>query len=617
MKPYLDDDELYLFNTGKSAYAYLALGCHRVILPDGSAAFRFAVWAPDARAVSVVGTFNEWGRRTDEMTPCKTSGVWQAHVAAARHGDLYKFAIVTKKGELILKADPYAFFSELRPGTASVVWAPAPFAWTDGAHMQTLRAPARSPYEAPMSIYEVHLGSWRAGLDYERLAAELVDYVVDMGYTHVELMPLCEYPLDDSWGYQVTGYYSITSRYGTPEQFKLLVNAFHRAGIGVLLDWVPAHFTRDAHGLRRFDGSALYEHPDPRLGEQPQWGTMLFNLEKSEVVSFLVSNAVFFCNEFHIDGLRVDAVSCMLYLDYGRRPGEWLPNREGGHENLAAIEFFRTLSQALNRECPGALLIAEESTAFPLVSAPPEDGGLGFHFKWNMGWMNDTLSYAKLAGAARRFHHDRLTFSMCYAFSENFILPFSHDEVVHMKNSLIGRFQGSYDEMFAQLRLFYMYQYAHPGKKLLFMGGEFGQFSEWNFRRSLDWMLLDFPQHAALREFVRALNRVYRETPALYEQDGGWEGFEWRSVDDAASSVLAFCRRDAQGRELLCVFNFSAAPREAYPIRLPYRPRLRRVMSSMEGAEKPVPIEPHAGGSIVRIPLAPYEAVWYKIEILS
>ncbi len=616
MNPYLDDNELYLFNTGKSAYAYRALGCHRVAMPEGYEAFRFAVWAPDARAVSVVGSFNGWNPRADPMTPCGTTGVWQAHVGIARHGNLYKYAIMTKKGELIYKADPYAFFSEPRPETASVVWDPIPFKWTDDAHMAARRHPARPPREAPMSIYEVHLGSWREGRDYAQLAAELVDYVADLGYTHVEFMPVCEYPLDDSWGYQVTGYYAVTSRYGTPEQFKLLVNAFHRAGIGVLLDWVPAHFTKDAHGLRRFDGSALYEHPDPRRGEQPDWGTMLFDLEKSEVRSFLISNAVYFFKEFHIDGLRVDAVSCMLYLDYGRREGEWVPNAEGGHENLAAVEFFRALSRAVGRECPGSLLIAEESTAFPLVTAPPEDGGLGFNFKWNMGWMNDTLSYCKLDSYFRKFNHDKLTFSMCYAFSENYILPFSHDEVVHMKNSLIGRFPGTYDEMFAQLRLLYMYQYAHPGKKLLFMGGEFGQFAEWNFRRSLDWMLLDFPQHAALREFVKALNLFYKSEPALYERDDGWEGFEWRSADDSAHSVLAFCRRDDAGRELLCIFNFTPVPHGAYPIRLPYRAKLRRAMSSVEGPEAPVSVAEDAGGCTARIPLAGYEAAWYKIDLL-
>lgn len=618
MGAYLDDNELYLFNEGKNCYSYLSLGCHRVKMPEGYYAFRFAVWAPEARAVSVVGSFNEWNIYADEMKPCGTTGVWQAHVGEdiAHHGDIYKFAILTRTGEMIYKADPFAFYSEKRPETASVIWAPEhDFIWTDDVHMRRRKAPQRPVHEAPMSIYEVHLGSWKAGLDYEQLAAELVDYVVDMGYTHIELMPVSEYPLDDSWGYQVTGYYSITSRYGTPDGFKCLVNACHRAGIGVLLDWVPAHFTRDAHGLRRFDGSALYESADPRRGEQPQWGTMLFNFERSEVRSFLMSNAVYFLKEFHIDGLRVDAVSCILYLDYGKQDGEWTPNDQGGRENLAAIDFFRELSGCVGRECPGAMLIAEESTAFPLVTAPPEDGGLGFNFKWNMGWMNDTLAYCKLDSYFRKFNHEKLTFSMCYAFSENYILPFSHDEVVHLKNSLIGRFPGTYDEMFAQLRLIYMYQYAHPGKKLLFMGGEFGQFSEWNFRQSLDWMLLEYSHHAALREFVKALNRFYTHEPALYERDDGWVGFEWRAVDDAAHSVLAFDRRDASGRELLCVFNFTPVAHGAYPVELPYKARFSRAMSSIEGPEKRIETRNGENGCTALIPLGPYEAAYYFTDI--
>lgn len=608
---YLDEVALYLFNEGKSAYAYRALGCHSVCTEDGYDAFRFAVWAPNARAVSVVGSFNGWNPEADPMEPCGTTGVWQACIGIAHIGDTYKYAIQTKEGRLIYKADPFAFYSQNRPETASIVWDIGGYEWRDTAHMEARGQ--YDPHQSPMSIYEVHLGSWRAGLDYEALAFELVNYLVDMGYTHVELMPLCEYPLDDSWGYQITGYYSITARYGTPQQFKALVDACHRAGIGVILDWVPAHFTRDAHGLRRFDGTALYEHPDPRRGEQPQWGTMLFNLERSEVQSFLISNAVFFLKEYHIDALRVDAVSCMLYLDYGR-DGDYLPNRFGGNENLAAVDFFTRLSKAVHRECPGALLIAEESTAFPHVSAPVEEGGLGFDFKWNMGWMNDTLSYCKLDSLFRRYHHDKLTFSMCYAFSEHYILPFSHDEVVHMKNSLIGRLPGTYDEMFQQLRLLYMYQYAHPGKKLLFMGGEFGQFAEWDFRASLDWHLLDYPRHAAIREFVKALNRFYRNSPALYARDDGWEGFEWRSVDDSAHSVIAFSRFGPEG-ELLCCFNFTPVAHRPYSVRLPFAATLTRVMSSLEqpspGVLSTVPEE--SGEYRAEIPLGPYEAVYYRL----
>ncbi len=616
MGVYLDETELYLFNEGKSAYAYRALGCHKVRMSAGYEAFRFAVWAPDARAVSVVGSFNGWDIHADPMKPCGSTGVWQAHIGLAHQGDLYKFAIVTRTGEVIYKCDPYAFFSQHRPETASVVWELSGYQWNDRAHMEARRTNRERLYGSPMSIYEVHLGSWRAGLSYQQLAHELVDYVVDMGYTHIELMPVSEYPLDDSWGYQVTGYYSITSRYGTPQQFMALVDACHQAGVGVILDWVPAHFTKDAHGLRRFDGSALYEHPDPRRGEQPQWGTLLFNLERSEVRSFLLSNAIYLLREFHIDGLRVDAVSCMLYLDYGRENGDYLPNRYGGKENLAAIDFFRQLSAAVERECPGALLIAEESTAFPLVTAPPEEDGLGFHFKWNMGWMNDTLSYMKLDSFFRKFNHEKLTFSMCYAFSEHYILPLSHDEVVHMKNSLIGRMPGTYDEMFAQLRLLYLYQYAHPGKKLLFMGGEFGQFTEWNFKTALDWMLLDYPHHAALREFVKALNRFYRRCRPLWECDCGWQGFEWRVVDDAAHSVIAFCRRDKAGNELLCAFNFTPVPHDGYPVRLPYRCTLRRVMSTLEGPAKPVEVQAEQDGSLALLPLGPYEGACYEVTIM-
>ncbi len=615
MNAYLDEVALYLFNEGKSAYAYRALGCHRVQAKEGYDAFRFAVWAPNARAVSVVGSFNGWDAAADPMERCGTTGVWQACIGIAHIGDTYKYAITTEEGRLIYKADPFAFYSQPRPETASVIWDIDDYTWRDAAHMEARGE--HDPHQSPMSIYEVHLGSWRAGLDYEALAYELVNYLVDMGYTHVELMPLCEYPLDDSWGYQITGYYSITSRYGTPQQFKALVDACHRAGIGVILDWVPAHFTRDAHGLRRFDGTPLFEHADPRRGEQPQWGTMLFNLERSEVQSFLISNAIFFLKEYHIDALRVDAVSCMLYLDYGRE-GDYLPNRFGGNENLAAISFFSRLSEAVHRECPGALLIAEESTAFPRVSAPVKEGGLGFDFKWNMGWMNDTLSYCKLDSLFRRYHHDKLTFSMCYAFSEHYILPFSHDEVVHMKNSLIGRFPGTYDEMFQQLRLLYMYQYAHPGKKLLFMGGEFGQFAEWNFRSSLDWHLLGYAPHAAMREFVKALNRVYRSTPALYARDDGWDGFEWRSVDDSIHSIIAFSRFGPEG-ELLCCFNFTPVAHRPYPVRLPFSAALTRVMSSNETPSPGVlSTAAETDGSFrADIPLGPYEAVYYRVVQLQ
>ena len=561
---YLDEVALYLFNEGKSAYAYRALGCHSVCTEDGYDAFRFAVWAPNARAVSVVGSFNGWNPEADPMEPCGTTGVWQACIGIAHIGDTYKYAIQTKEGRLIYKADPFAFYSQNRPETASIVWDIGGYEWRDTAHMEARGQ--YDPHQSPMSIYEVHLGSWRAGLDYEALAFELVNYLVDMGYTHVELMPLCEYPLDDSWGYQITGYYSITARYGTPQQFKALVDACHRAGIGVILDWVPAHFTRDAHGLRRFDGTALYEHPDPRRGEQPQWGTMLFNLERSEVQSFLISNAVFFLKEYHIDALRVDAVSCMLYLDYGR-DGDYLPNRFGGNENLAAVDFFTRLSKTVHRECPGALLIAEESTAFPHVSAPVEKGGLGFDFKWNMGWMNDTLRYISKDPVHRKYHHGMLTFGLLYAFNENFILPISHDEVVHGKGSMLAKMPGDEWQKFANLRAYYGFMFTHPGKKLLFMGNEFGQDWEWNAEESLRWHLLQYPMYKGMQNCVRDLNLMYKGNPALYEVDFDYRGFEWIEHSNADDSVISYVRKGTQpGDYLIVICNFTPVVRRDYRV---------------------------------------------------
>lgn len=614
MGTYLDQTELYLFNEGKSAYAYRALGCHRVTMEDGGAAYRFAVWAPNALSVSVVGSFNNWDVNANIMEPCFTTGVWQAHIRNACAGDLYKFAIYTADEQLIFKADPFAFYSQMRPDTASVIWDNDSYAWHDESYMRHRPYRGANIHTSPVSIYEVHLGSWRKGLDYAALAEQLADYVEEMGYTHVELMPLSEYPLDDSWGYQTTGYYSATSRYGDPDGLKALIDAFHSRGIGVILDWVAAHFTKDAHGLRLFDGTALYEHADPRRSEQPQWGTLQFNFERSEVISFLVSNAVFWLNEYHIDGLRTDAVSCMLYLDFGKEGKQFLPNKFGGRENLAAIEFFKTLSTAVKRESPGALLIAEESTAFDGVTRDTNKGGLGFDFKWNMGWMNDVLSYMKQDSVYRKYSHEKLTFPMIYAFSEHFILPLSHDEVVHLKNSLIGRMKGSYEEMFMQLRQLYMLQYAMPGKKLLFMGGEFGQFAEWNFKTSIDWMLLDYEHHAALREFVKALNMTYRANSPLFEIDDSWDGFEWRQADDAAHSIIAFSRMDAEGDELLCVFNFTPVDHGAYPIHMPYRCTLERVMSSIERDEPIIPAEDEGDGCVLLIELKGYEAAYYRVK---
>lgn len=612
MATYLDETALYLWGEGTNAYAYRDLGCHRVIL-DGYEVFRFAVWAPNAYAVSVVGDFNGWNTTADPMHPCGSSGVWECHIGIVHPGDVYKFAIQCEDGRLLYKADPFAFFSECRPGTASIVWEIDDYPWQDRAHMQRRRE--RKPAEEPMSIYEVHLGSWKQGLGYAALAEQLVCYCVQMGYTHIELMPLSEYPLDDSWGYQVTGYYAITSRYGTPQDFQYFVDCAHKAGLSVILDWVPAHFTKDDHGLRAFDGTPLFEHPDPRRSEQPQWGTLLFDYGRTQVQSFLISNAVFLFQEYHIDALRVDAVSCMLYLDYGRDDGNWLPNQYGGRENLHAIAFLQKLSATVARECPGALLIAEESTAFPYVTRRPEEGGLGFDFKWNMGWMNDTLRYMATDSLYRRYHHDKLTFSMCYAFAEQHILPFSHDEVVHGKRSLMGRMPGSYADGFRQLRLLFMYQFAHPGKKLCFMGCEFGQFIEWNFRSSLDWLLLSYPAHSDLQCFIRELNCFYAKTPALWALDQSWAGFQWLCVDDAQNSVLAFLRVDRAGNELLCAFNFSGVDLPVYRVPMPHPARLSRILSSVDFRElKDLQTEEDKAGYYVELSFSSFEAGYYSIE---
>ncbi len=621
---YLDDTELYYFNEGISTAAYKSLGAHRVER-DGQPVWRFAVWAPNARAVSVIGSFNGWNSYENPMHPVGSTGVWQAHIPSARQGDLYKYAITEPGGGMGYKADPYAVRSELRPGTASMVWEIAQYDWHDEGYMKTLDAHP-DPFVRPMNIYEVHLGSWKDGVDtYQMLAQDLIDYVADMGYTHIELMPIMEYPLDMSWGYQVIGYYSVTSRYGTPEDLKYFVDRAHQKGLGVLLDWVPAHFPRDAHGLRMFDGTALYEHPDPRRGEQPQWGTMLFDYGRSQVQSFLLSNAFYWLKEYHIDGLRVDAVSCMLYLDYGKQDGQWLPNIHGGRENLEAVEFLRRVSSLVGKELQNKLLIAEESTAFPLVTAPPEAGGLGFHFKWNMGWMNDMLTYMGMDSIYRKWHHDKLTFALHYAFSENFILPFSHDEVVHGKHSMLDKMQGDYWRKFAQARLTYAYQFAHPGKKLNFMGNEFGQFIEWDYSKGLDWLLLDYPAHAQLHGFIKALNHLYRAEPALYERDTGWSGFEWAAVNDSIHSVAAFLRRGNAKRTLLCCFNFTPVPWEDYRMGLPLPAKLTPILSSDEirfggtgdwenGVLTTTPGECDGRAQFATLRLPPLGAVFFIVE---
>jgi 1,4-alpha-glucan branching enzyme len=581
----VSDFDLYLIGEGNHLRLYDILGAHTCSI-DGVAGVRFAVWAPGARRVSVVGNFCGWDGRRFPMRLHPGAGVWEIFVPGLAAGTVYKYEIQSGAGEVFLKADPVAFQAELRPNTASVVADLHAYEWGDGEWMH---AREQNPsLDRPFAVYEVHLGSWRRGgeggvdpLSYREIAPLLADYVVDMGFTHVELLPVMEHPYDPSWGYQVTGYYAPTARFGAPADFKYLVDHLHQRGIGVILDWVPAHFPKDAHALRRFDGTALYEHEDPRLGEHPDWGTMIFNFGRNEVRNFLVANALFWLQEYHVDALRVDAVASMLYLDYSRQEGQWVPNRFGGRENLEAIDFIQKLNATVRERVPGALMIAEESTSWPAVTQPPHLGGLGFHLKWNMGWMNDFLRFMREEPIHRKYHFNLLTFSLMYAFSEKFVLPFSHDEVVHGKGSLPNKMPGDDWQKFANLRLALALMWAHPGKKLLFMGIEFGQWREWSEERSLDWHLLEEgPLHSGMQRFVQSLNVLYHSLDAMWRCDFTHEGFEWVDFRDVEQSVVTFVRRSRPGDEVLFAFNFTPVPRHHYRIGVPAAGFYRELLNS-------------------------------------
>ena len=570
----LTDYDLYLFGEGKHTHIYDKLGAH-VITVGSATGVHFAVWAPNAKRVSVVGDFNAWDGRRHPMRSLGPSGVWEIFIPGLSPGERYKFELLTPHGEVVLKSDPFGFAFELPPLNASIVAVPE-YHWNDGAWMNS-RQSCDSWFRKPMAVYEVHLGSWMRVpeegdryLSYRELAERLVPYVRDMGYTHIELLPVMEHPFSGSWGYQVIGFFAPTSRFGRPEEFKAFVDTCHANGIGVILDWVPGHFPKDAHGLARFDGTALFEHADPRQGEHRDWGTLIFNYGRNEVRNFLLANALFWLREYHVDGLRVDAVASMLYLDYSRNEGEWIPNRFGGRENIEAIEFMRELNMLTHAEHPGSMTIAEESTAWPSVSRPTYLGGLGFTYKWNMGWMNDILEYVTKDPVYRRWEHRHLTFSLLYAFTENFILPFSHDEVVHGKGSMFGKVPGDDWQKAATLRALYGFMYAHPGKKLMFMGCEFGQGREWNYDSSLDWHLVDQPLHGGLRRFVSDLNRLYRSERALHEVDFDGSGFNWIDCNDSENSVVSFIRRAQDPNDFVAaIVNFTPVPREGYRIGVP------------------------------------------------
>ena len=605
---FISDFDQYLFGQGNHYDIFRKLGAHLTEY-EGQKGVHFAVWAPHAVAVHVIGEFNGWNETSHPMNRLEPLGIWEVFVPGVQLGCLYKYLIEAQDHSLLYKADPYATEAEMRPGTASKVSDISDFRWSDKDWMEKRKK--KDPKEEPMAIYEVHPGSWKKhphGPDedgyynYRELAHELADYVLEMGYTHVELMGIAEHPFDGSWGYQVTGYYAPTSRHGSPKDFMYLINYLHQKKIGVILDWVPAHFPKDAHGLADFDGQPLYEYPDPRKGEHPDWGTKVFNYEMNEVKNFLIANALYWVEEFHVDGLRVDAVASMLYLDYGRESGQWIPNKFGGNKNLEAIEFFKHLNSVLLGRNPGVVTIAEESTAWPMVTGRPEDDGLGFSFKWNMGWMNDFLEYMKLDPYFRKGAHNMMTFAMTYAYSENYILVLSHDEVVHLKRSMINKMPGEYEEKFANLKAAYAFMLGHPGKKLLFMGQEFAQLQEWSEARELDWYLLEQDQHRELQAFVKALLHLYQKHPALYELDTHPEGFQWINANDGYRSIFSFMRFDkARKKNLLFVCNFTPVERPDYRVGVPKKKQYKLVLDSDaaefggSGVEKPTVYKAEAG----------------------